>query len=106
MPIVVENLINTEPIRYNFGGQQLKCKAEGDVDKKNNKLIGSEKAKKVLNVPIKKQMKPPIVFPSTKLKSFKIPRATKVKVPKWVVNGKLWLWALNVDENGQYNRCV
>jgi len=50
-----------------------------------------------------KLLKPAIVFPSMKMKSFKIPRATKAKAHKWIANGSLWRWALSVDNNGQYN---
>jgi len=48
--------------------------------------------------------KPPVVFRSIKTKSFKIPRAVKTKLPRWVTNGSLWQWALTVDEAGQYSR--
>ena len=34
--------------------------------------------------------------------SFKIPKQ-KVCIPKWTRNGKLWQWALTVDENGQFS---
>ena len=49
-------------------------------------------------------LKPPVVFRSIKTKSFKIPRAVKTKLPRWVTNGSLWQWALTVDEAGQYSR--
>ena len=50
--------------------------------------------------------KPPVVFRSIKTKSFKIPRAVKTKLPRWVTNGSLWQWALTVDEAGQYSRYI
>jgi len=53
-----------------------------------------------------KLLRPAIVFPTIKSKSFKIPRAVKAKIPRWVTNGSLWQWALTVDENGQYSRTV
>jgi len=49
-------------------------------------------------------LKPPVVFRSIKTKSFKIPRAVKTKLPRWVSNASLWQWALTVDEAGQYSR--
>jgi len=52
---------------------------------------------------VPKLLKPAMVFPSMKTKSFKIPRASKAKAPKWIANGSLWLWALSVDNNGQYS---
>eukprot|EP00092_Neocalanus_flemingeri_P016592 GFUD01017952.1.p1 GENE.GFUD01017952.1~~GFUD01017952.1.p1 ORF type:complete len:777 (-),score=171.72 GFUD01017952.1:113-2443(-) len=62
---------------------------------KNKKLSGPKR------VPI---LKPAVVFPSFKTKSFKIPRAAKTKPPRWVTNGALWQWALTVDDAGQYSR--
>ena len=53
---------------------------------------------------IPKVLKPAVVFPSIKTKSFKIPRAAKAKQPKWVANGSLWRWALTVDDSGEYSR--
>ena len=45
---------------------------------------------------------PPLpMFPVQKI-SFKIPRQ-KVCTPKWIRNGKLWQWALTVDDNGQFS---
>jgi len=55
---------------------------------------------------IPKLLRPAVVFPTIKSKSFKIPRAVKAKIPRWVTNGSLWQWALTVDENGQYSRTV
>jgi len=52
---------------------------------------------------VPKLLKPAMVFPSMKMKSFKIPRASKAKAPKWIANGSLWRWALSVDNNGQYS---
>jgi len=59
---------------------------------------------KKLPPPIPKVLKPAVVFPSIKTKSFKIPRAAKPKQPKWVTNGSLWQWALTVDDTGEYSR--
>ena len=45
---------------------------------------------------------PPLpMFPVQKI-SFKIPKQ-KVSTPKWIRNGKLWQWALTVDDNGQFS---
>ena len=60
-----------------------------------------EQAKSKVKIP----MKPLDIFQSIKKTSFKIPRKTEAeKVPRWVVNGALWRWALNVDDNGQSSR--
>ena len=50
---------------------------------------------------------PPPVIPRDHSKSFqgKIPKQKACK-PKWERNGKLWQWALTVDNNGQFSRYV
>ena len=53
---------------------------------------------------IPKVLRPAVVFPSIKNKSFKIPRAAMARPPRWISNGALWRWALTVDDNGQYSR--
>merc|ERR1719153_1435853 len=78
--------------------------------KEKEKLIlkASEPPKKNIEKTrsIPKLLRPAVVFPTIKSKSFKIPRAVKAKIPRWVTNGSLWQWALTVDENGQYSRTV
>ena len=65
-----------------------------------------EEAKSKVKIPLK----PLKMFKTIKTTSFKIPRKTeaekarKAKVPRWVVNGALWRWALTVDDNGQSSR--
>ena len=60
------------------------------------------KKEKMRTIP--KILKPAVIFPSIKSKSFKIPRAAKARLPRWISNGALWRWALAVDDNGQYSR--
>ena len=51
----------------------------------------------------KKSQPMPLPMFKTLTKSMKIPKQSKSKVPKWIKNGDLWKWALNVDENGEYS---
>ena len=63
--------------------------------------VKRKKLKQMLEEKFYSSRTPPL--PKKKFKKmFKIPKQ-KVCIPKWIRNGKLWQWALTVDDNGQFS---
>ena len=82
--------------------QNLIIETQPQRSKKSSASRKNLLASKFFSSQKKSQPKPlPMFKPLTK--SMKIPKQSKSKVPKWIKNGDLWKWALNVDENGEYS---
>jgi len=104
LPVIDENIPQMPVVSTSTNEFDEEC-----ISKKDLKKAFKFKPYKPIKIlrpklsPPPKRLKPAVAFPSIKTKSFKIPRAAKTKLPRWVTNGSLWELALTVSDNGNNN---